>query len=283
MSSPIEELPSSAGSEAHNQLPTAYEALANARFDEASGVNGRLVEVDIASPEQRLLEYSEFIERLAALAPVYEAFEQQGWQPDVIFVPPFSGSQWESVFARHGIQVRIPDMTDVRDETVPATADLDDWDVAIMATSPSPALGGVDFTGRIISTTKRQEYTDRGINPTEVLESLPGLAQPTALLKVQQFLPDLGVYLAAQIANLERDGRLIEGDKDDLPIDPATWLRGVTEVPYVQAYEATPTRRRFGAVKYAIEINPLRGDEFRDPVNTGIRPTLRGSYMVTAA
>jgi hypothetical protein len=183
----------------------------------------------------RLPELSVFTDRIKALAPAYDAINENG-RAEFEFVPQgLTTDQWSALFAgyplpgRPGFTVdgasRSTDGYDVIDPTK-TIADASLWDVITMDTSEEPKLRGMSadasraerYDIEAIHASLRAAHNAFGLPTLDPAET--GLSGDELVLK--QLSPSIDMQFAVQLGRIERGERTMDND--------GTWTIGKENV-----------------------------------------------------
>jgi hypothetical protein len=241
-------------------LPTDYRKLVLNRYTEKNEVVGTQINANTLPEHYRLPGLSEFIEEVIALAPVYEAFIKNSWEPEVVFVPNnLSLEQWDSLLMGHTLPngrkskglSRAWRVNEVYDQGT----DANPWYLAIVCSTERPPLTNVSPDG---------EHGSRANKTIRILSELPNIADvssPEAI--INQASPSEEMYCAFQLARLERG---------EQPVDTETWTIGKENISLGSLFFSFPIYKRQVFSFFSDRAHRLEG--------SGVRPSANGKGLV---
>lgn len=219
--------------------PREYKKESASAYDCAVTMTSSLIDKGKLPEEYGITPLPELREKITALASVYEAFENKGWEPEVVFVPRgLDKVQWNNVLAGHaifsrrikGAQLGAPFNTERQSKgvqdwkehsrglLVPSSqfdpSDTGLWDVAVVSATSRPALVNVNPAGTV----------GAGLESAiEKLSSLPVVPKESGNEGIiTSWSPSKDVYFALQLARLVKcgipvdDGRTLTIGKENV-------------------------------------------------------------------
>ncbi|MBI4101146.1 hypothetical protein HY441_01565 [Candidatus Microgenomates bacterium] len=213
-------------------------------------------------------DLAKLAERVVALAPTFEAMDQKGYEPVVVFVPKgLTFEQWHGVMYNYelpdgskseGVWRSWDDYADTMTDPTGSETSDEAWDVAVVNGTERPAFVNVSPDGKNGSNAKAT---------IKELAELPSVAGKTTAELVKQLSPAQDTYFALQLA------RFIRGEA---PVDPQTRTIGKENVKVDRtllslSFDFHPDSRQVRSVWYYLDSSTGGG---------GVRPSVRGQDLV---
>lgn len=222
----------------------------------------------------KMPDLNEFADRLVALAPSYEAWVAEGWEPEVVFVPEeLSHEQWNNLLRGHklkngrsseGVSIEWEGIYNPIDITAPTTKETDHnlWDVAVMSGLDHPALVNVSPDGT---------HGNSAAETIKLLSKLPSFTPSSSMEGIiKQFSPSQDMHFAFELARLNRGERPAD-------VDTENWTIGKEKIVVDGAPQSLFYYWRSATSKVCsswVSIDYSRASAI------GVRPSVRGKDLV---
>lgn len=225
----------------------------------------------------KMPDLNEFADKFVALAPSYEAWVAEGWEPEVVFVPEgLSHQQWDNLLRGHrlengrsseGVSIDWEGVYNPIDITAPTTEETNYnlWDVAIMSGLDHPALVNVSPDGTHGNSAKET---------IKLLSKLPSFTPSSSLEGIiKQFSPSQDMHFAFELARLNLGERPAD-------VDTENWTIGKEKIVVDGAPQSLYYYWRSATSKVCsswVSIDYSRASAI------GVRPSVRGKDLVRSS